>query len=332
VGGPRRRARPDARRTALAVAGTAVRGAVLLLVVSIAIFVATAALPGDAADIRSGGRATPEQLAQLRAAAGLDRPLPTRYLDWLGGTLRGDPGQSLVTSRPVAEVMAQRLPVTLTLAVTAMALAAPLMLVLAWSAVRGPRPLRPAVTAAMVAGAAVPQVAVAAALVALLSATWGLVPPVSLLPAGAPPWRRPDLLVLPVLTLALPAAAYGAGLLRGALADAAARPFVRDAELRGLPATAVAVRYVLPLVAPAALRLLAVIAGGLLAGTTVVETLFGLAGLGELLVSAVGGRDTPVVQAVALLAAASVVAGLAVADAIALAVAPRAGPVAEGAR
>ncbi len=306
-----------------AAAAAVVRSALLLLVASAAIFAATAALPGDAADIRSGGRATPEQLAQLRAAAGLDRPLPTRYLAWLTGAVRGDPGRSFVTGRPVAELIAQRAPVTLTLTLTALAIAAPLMVVLAWSAVRGPRPVRALVTAAVVAGAAVPQVAVAAVLVALLSTTWGLVPPVSLLPFGAHPWSRPDLLVLPVLSLAVPSAAYGAGLLRGSLADVASRPFVRDAELRGLTRAAVLIRYVLPVVAPAILRLLAVIAGGLVAGTAVVETLFGLAGLGELLVSAVHGRDIPVVQAVALLAAAAVMAGMAVADSVARAVVPR---------
>jgi peptide/nickel transport system permease protein len=288
------------------------------------IFLVTDALPGDAADIRIGGRATAEQLAHLRAAAGLDRPLTARYLGWLAGILTGEPGHSLITGRPVAELIGQRVSVTITLAVAALAVAVPLMLVLAWSAVRGSRPLRAMVTVLTVGGAALPQVVVAAGLVALLSATWNLVPPVSLLPPGTDAWRRPDLLVLPVLTLALPSAAYGAGLLRGAVADAVSRPFVRDAELRGMAPAVVLLRYVLPVIAPSAARLLAVLAGGLIAGTAVAETLFGLAGLGELLVTAIGTRDIPVVQAVALLAAAVVVTGLLAADAVALGIDPRA--------
>jgi peptide/nickel transport system permease protein len=214
-------------------------------------------------------------------------------------------------------VVAERAAVTLALAVAALAVAVPLTVILAWAAVRGPRRLRQVVNAVIVAGAALPQAVVAAALVAWLSAAWGLFPPVSMLPVGEPPWHRPDLLALPVLTLALPTAAYAAALLRGAIADVVDRPYVRDAELRGLSPGAILFRYVLPMVAAPAARLFAVNLGGLVAGTAVAETLFGLAGLGELLVTAISTRDVPVVQSVALLAAAVVVAGLLAADLVA---------------
>ncbi|MFB4289548.1 ABC transporter permease [Nonomuraea sp. ATR24] len=298
-------------------AGVPVRAALLLAAASVVIFLCTAALPGDAADVLGGGRATAEELARLRAEQGLDRPLPVRYLDWLSGVLTGEPGVSLITGRPVAELVAERAAVTLALAVAALALGIPLTTALAWAAVRGPRWARPAVNTLIVTGAALPQAVVAAALVAWLSTAWGAFPPVSMLPAGEPPWHRPDLLVLPVLTLALPTAAYGAALLRGAIADVVAQPYVRDAELRGLSPVTVLFRYVLPMVAAPATRLFAVLLGGLVAGTAVVEILFGLAGLGELLVTAISTRDVPVVQNVALLAAAVVVAGLLVADAAA---------------
>ncbi|MBB6349961.1 ABC transporter permease [Nonomuraea muscovyensis] len=305
------------RRAATLLAAMVARGLTLLAAASVMIFLAAEALPGDAAEVRFGGRATPEQVAQIREAGGLDRPPHARYLDWLAGTLAGRPGHSYVTGRPVADLISERAPVTLLLAGAALALACPAMPALAWLAVRGPRRLRPVITVLVVGGAALPQVVVAAGLVALLSAAWGLVPPVSLLPAGAAPWQHPHLLVLPVLTLALPSAAYGAALLRGVFADVAALPFVRDAELRGLSSLAVLLRYVLPMSAAPLARLLAVISGGLVAGTAVAETLFGLAGLGELLVTAVGVRDIPVVQAVALLATAVVVCGLLAADGIA---------------
>ncbi|WP_240777912.1 ABC transporter permease [Nonomuraea basaltis] len=299
-------------------AGALVRSVLLLAAASAVIFLCTAALPGDAADVLSGGRAGAEELARLRAEQGLDRPLHVRYLNWLSGVLTGEPGVSLITGRPVVELVAERVGVTLTLAVAALAVSVPLTAALAWAAVRGPRWLRPVVNTLIVAGAALPQAVVAAALVAWLSAAWGLFPPVSMLPAGEPPWHRPDLLVLPVLTLALPIAAYGAALLRGAIADVVAQPYVRDAELRGLSPAAIGFRYVLPMLAAPATRLLAVILGGLVSGTAVAETLFGLAGLGELLVTAISTRDVPVVQSVALLAAAVVVAGLLAADAATL--------------
>ncbi|MGP3955758.1 ABC transporter permease [Nonomuraea sp. 3N208] len=301
-------------RQVLRPARALLRSVLLLAAASAVIFLCTAALPGDAADVLGGGRATPEELARLRAEQGLDRPLHVRYLDWLSGALTGQPGRSLITGRPVAELIADRATVTLALAGAALAASVPLTAALAWAAVHGHRRLRPAVNALIVAGAALPQAVVAAALVAWLSTAWGLFPPVSMLPGGEPPWSRPDLLALPVLTLALPTSAYGAALLHGAIADVMAQPYIRDAELRGLSPATIGFRYVLPMIAAPATRLLAVILGGLVAGTAVAETLFGLTGLGELLVTAISTRDVPVVQSIALLAAAVVVAGLLAAD------------------
>lgn len=293
------------------------RAAGLLLGTSLVVFAATEVLPGDAVQARTGGRASTAQLAELRAGAGLERPAWQRYLDWLAGLARGDPGTSLISDRPVADLVAQRLPATAVLAAVALALTVPLMLALGWLAARGPRLVRPATAGLVVTGAALPLVVLAAGLVALLSGVLGWLPPVSLLPADASPLTAPALLVLPVLSLALPSAAYGAGLLRGAVADAATRPHVADAELRGVPRWQLAARHLLPFVLAPATRVLAVVAGALIASTAVVETLFGYAGLGELLVGAVATRDVPVVQCVALLAAAVVLAGLLVADVVA---------------
>lgn len=303
-----------------------VRAAVLLAAASLVVFLAAAALPGDAVEVRSGGRVDAAQLAQLRAEAGLDRPPAQRYLDWVGGAARGDLGESLVTGRPVADVVAERLPVSGALLLASLVLTVPLAALAAWLGAEGPRALRPVVTAATAAAAAVPQVVVAGLLTVLLAGLLDLVPPVSLLPAGVSPWARPDLLVLPVLTLAVPAAAYAAGLLRGAWEDVSARPFVRDAVVRGVPAATVALRHVGPVLAPVAVRVLAVVTGALVAGTALAEVIFGMAGLGELLVSAVGARDAPVVQAVALLGAATVVAGMLLADLLAAGLQPRAAP------
>jgi len=291
----------------------------LLLAASVGVFAATGFLPGDAAQARTGGRASAAQLAELRAGAGLDRPAWLRYWDWLTGLLRGDAGTSLVSDRPVVDLVAQRLPATVILAAVALALTVPLMFALGGLAARGPRILRPATAAVVVAGAAVPQVVLAAGLVALLSGLLGWLPPVSLLPVGASPLTAPELRVLPALSLALPSAAYGAALLRGAIGDAAQRPHVADAALRGVPPMRLAARHLLPFVLAPATRVLAVVAGALIAATTVVETLFGYAGLGELLVAAIATRDVPVVQCVALLAAAVVLAGLLVADLVAAA-------------
>ncbi|WP_422771405.1 ABC transporter permease subunit [Plantactinospora sp. WMMC1484] len=301
-----------------------VRAPLLLVGVSVLVFTTAEALPGDAAQARAAGRATAEQLAGLRTETGLDEAAWQRYLGWAWGLLRGDAGVSLLSGRPVAELIGQRLPATAVLAAAALAVTVPVMLLLAWSAGTGSAFGR-CVAAVVTATAAVPQVVVAAALTALLSGVLGWLPPVSLLPAGGA-LPAPEVLALPTASLALPAAAYGAMLLRGVVADALTRPHVRDAWLRGLSRRRIAVRYVGPLLLAPAVRILSVVAGGLVAATAVVETMFGYAGLGELLVGAVANRDTPVVQATAMLAAAVALGGLLVADLLAALTDPRRAP------
>ncbi|MFB4313921.1 ABC transporter permease [Actinomadura sp. 21ATH] len=296
------------------------RPVAVLFLVSVAVFGATELLPSDAAQARSGGRASAAQEAALRAELGLDRPAWERYASWAGGLLRGDAGRSLVTERPVSDILAERLPATLALGGCALAMTVPLLLALAWLA--GTAAHRDSRTAALSGGlitglAAVPQVVFAAVLAVLFAGLLRWLPPVSLLPAAGSPLAAPEILVLPALALAVPAAAYGAVLLGGGVADTLRRPHVTAAVARGVPRPRVAVRHVLPhLVAPAA-RVLALVAGGLLASTAVVETIFGYGGLGELLAGSIGTRDVPVVQAVAMLAAVTVVGGLLLADALA---------------
>lgn len=304
----------DALRT---LAMAALRAAGLLVGASLIVFSATSALPGDAVELRTAGRASEAELERLRVEVGLDRPFPERYATWLAGVLRGRLGSSTVSGRPVSELVGQRLPLSLTLTASALVVTLPAMVGLAWVAARGPAPLRAPAAAATVAGAATPLPVVAVVLTALLAGGAGLVPPVSLLRAGSPAWRQPALLVLPVLSLALPSAAYGAGLLRGAWADAAAAPAVRDAEVRGIPASRVLRHYLAPTLAPVVVRVTALLTGGILAGTAVVETLFGMSGLGDLVVTGIRTRDLPVVQAVAMLTAAVVTSGFLLADLLA---------------
>ncbi|RKS09346.1 peptide/nickel transport system permease protein [Nocardiopsis sp. Huas11] len=293
------------------------RAGAVLAAVSVAVFAVSDLLPSDAVAVRAGAGATADQLDAMRAAAGLDAPVHERYVRWLGGLLTGDAGTSLVNDRPVAALVGARLPATLTLAGAALVVAVPLTAVLAWAAGAAPPRARGWAAGAVAGLAAVPQPAFVAGLVAVFSVALGVLPPVSLVRAGGSPLDEPALLVLPALALAVPIAAYGAGLLGGALADTRALPHVRDADLRGVPRWRIATRHVAPFLLAPALRVLAVSSGALVAATAVVETMFGYQGLGELLVSAIATRDVPVVQAVALSAAAVVVAGGAAADAAA---------------
>ncbi|MCE7079600.1 ABC transporter permease [Streptomyces sp. ST2-7A] len=285
----------------------------LALAATVVVFAATELLPGDAGDTRDAGRATEEEITARRAELGLDRPAPVRYLLWLGGLLTGDPGRSLITGRPVAELLGERLPATTALVVVALLLATLLTaLALLLAHLRGGR------GGAVAAGlAAVPQPAWAAVFGGVLAGLLGWVPPVSLIPVGGSAWTSPQALVLPALTLAVPSAGYATGLLHGVLADTLRRPHVIDAERRGLPPLLVLWRHVVPFLWVPALRVGALLAGGITAGTALVETIFGYPGIGGLLVSAVAVRDIPVVQAAALPPILVLLAGVLVADLVA---------------
>jgi peptide/nickel transport system permease protein len=292
------------------------RAAAALVVVCALVGVAVELLPGDAAEARAGSYATPADLARIRAEQGLDRPAVVRWLEWAAGAVRGDLGTSATSGRAVVDVLAERWPTTAVLAGLALLVAVPLAAAstaaAAAAALRGRRRADAPLTAAV----AVPQVVVAAGLTAVLAGLLGWLPPVSLLAPGVPILAQAHLLVLPVASLALPTAAFAAVLLRGAAADAVAAPHVRDARLRGLPPHVIATRYVAGALAAPAVQVLAVVGGALLAGTALVESVFGVAGLGELLVTAVATRDVVVVQAVAALTAAAVLIGLTAADVV----------------
>lgn len=291
-----------------------VRAAVALVAVCAFVGLAVELMPGDAAEIRAGSYATPEDIERIRAEQGLDRLAIVRWFAWAAGALHGDLGASAVSGRPVSEMIAQRLPITATLAGLAVLIAIPLAAAATVPAARAAARGRRTAGVGLTAAVAIPQVVVAVGLIALYAGVLGWFPAVSFLAPGVPPLAQPDRLVLPVATLALPSAAFAAVLIRGAAVDAITSPHVRDARLRGVPRVTVAMRYLArPLAAPI-VQVSAVVGGSLIAGTALVEAVFGISGLGEMLVTGVATRDVAVVQAIAMLGAIAVLAGLLVAD------------------
>ncbi len=286
------------------------RTGLLAVAATAVVFAATEILPGDVGDVRGAGRAPAEDVARERERLGLDVPAPVRYLRWLGHLVRGDLGRSSASGRPVAGLLAERLPATAALVVgTLTVMVALTALALAVGFLRGGR------GGAFAPGlAAVPQAVYAAVLGAVLSGVLGWLPAVSLLAPGSSPWAQPRALVLPALTLALPSAAFATVLLRGALTDVLRLPHIADARTRGLPARLILRRHVAPFLLVPSVRVLALMTGWLTAGTALVETVYGYPGIGGLLVSSVAVRDVPVVQAAALIPAVIVLLGMLVAD------------------
>lgn len=274
-------------------------GALLvLLAVSAITFFLLSAAPGDAATTLAGDTASQAQMDALRAELGLDDPPLIRYANFLAAVLTtGSLGESLVSGRPVAALLAERLPYTVLLAVAAITLAAA-----AGSTVgilAGTRPGTFADTALMSLinlGLAMPTFWVAMLFILFFSLRLRWLPVVG---AGTPLH-----LVLPAVTLALPTAAVVARLMRSSLIDIAGADFVRTAHGKGLPRGLILRRHILRNSLIPVVTMLGLHLGYLLGGAFIVETIFGWPGLGRLTVQAIFDRDLPVVLGATLTIAA----------------------------
>jgi peptide/nickel transport system permease protein len=272
-----------------------------LLVISAVVFAllsATRIDPAEAAVARqNGGFVPPQALAAKRHELGLDRPLPERYLRWLGGVLRLDFGRSFADGDAVGSLMRQHLPATALLAGAALALAVAVSLPLGVAAalVRRARLFDVAVRVLSVLGASVPGFALALGLIWLFAARlhW--------LPAFGGP--SPRQLVLPAVALAVPHAGLLVRLTRAAVLDVLGEEYVAVARAKGLGGVAVAVRHVLPNALIAVVTVVGLTVADLLAGAFIIEFVFAWNGMGRLAVGAVEVGDMPVVLAYVLFVA-----------------------------
>lgn len=307
----------------IAVSRRIARALVLLLVVSALLFAAVAVLPGDPATVILGARATPSQVAALRAELHLDESPPQRYLYWLGQAVQGDFGTSVGTDRAVTDLIGDRLVATLTLGLLAFAVVIALSLPLGlWMGSRPGGRTDTSVSTASLLLLSVPEFVIAGLLLALFAFWLPVFPPVSLIPAGNSALSQPQLLVLPVLALALPAAAWSTRLVRASVLDAHRLPHVEAARLSGMAEPRVLVRHLLPNALAPISQAFALLAGFVVGGAIVVENIFGYPGLGTLLVQAVLQRNVPVVQTLGLLMAAAVIIAFLLAELLTLAANP----------
>ncbi|KZC95304.1 ABC transporter permease [Clavibacter tessellarius] len=274
---------------------------VTLVALSVVVFGSASALPGDASGALAGSGATPSERDALRTDLGLDRPVAERYLSWVLAALHGDLGRSLVSGREITPLVAERLTDTLTVTAIAVAvIAATATGVGLASGMREGSAADRTLTALTVLTMSTPDFLTATALLALLTSLIPVLPAVALLPLGDSAWQHPEVLVLPVATLALGGAGPAARMMRAAVVDVMRAPFIEHARLNGARGVRLALVHVLPNAAAPALQSLTLVAAGLLGGGIVVETLFGLPGIGLELTRAVSARDVPTVEAVAL--------------------------------
>ncbi|MFG2918812.1 ABC transporter permease [Kitasatospora sp. NPDC048298] len=287
------------------VARQAVRRLAMLVVLLAAVFAAVELLPGDAAGATSDRGATAADLTARRAAMGLDRPVTERFWDWMTGLPTGDLGTT-ARGQHVTDVLAGPFPNTLLLGSLALALSTVGALALGgWSTLRPGGRVDRTIDALSTAAFALPEFVVSVALLLLLSQWTGWLPAVTLTgPDGRPEsWT---MIVLPLLSLAVPQIGWNTRIVRGALADQAALPHVQAAVLDGLRRRRILSHHMLPGALPAIAVGIATSAGMLLGGTVVVETLFNYPGIGAILAGAITDRDTPLVAGVVAAAGAAI--------------------------
>jgi len=275
-----------------------------LIAMSVFVFLLIHLVPGDPVRTMLGFRATPENVRTIRHDLGLDRPLVSQYFSWLGGILHGDLGQDYISREPLTQLLRERIPVTLELTIASMVLALLVGVPLGVIAASGRRAGRAATSIFTIAGISIPDFWLGTLLVLVFAAKLNWLPPTGYVPLTAHPLENVRYMTLPVLTLAIGEAAYILRTTQASMQETLGRPFVTFLRAKGLRRYAIVYRHALrtaslPIVTVAGIQF-----GVLLGGAIVVETLFGLPGVGRLVVTAINQRNYTVVQGSVLVIAA----------------------------
>ena len=273
-----------------------------LILASLVVFAAVEIVPGDPARFMLGINAQPDTVAALRAEFGLDRSLVERYFSWVGGLFTGDLGVSYTYRSAVSEIVAERLQVSLPLAVYALVLtvviAFPVGMIAAGS--RGGA-VDTLFTGATQLGIAVPNFWFALLLILLFSVNLGWFSA-----GGFPGWQAGLLsglqaLTLPAIALALPQASILARVLRSSLIDTLSDDYIRTARAKGLSAGQALRRHALRNAMIPVFTIIGLQFSFLIAGAVIIENVFFLPGLGRLVLQAITQRDLIVVESVVML-------------------------------
>jgi peptide/nickel transport system permease protein len=283
-----------------------------LLATSVVVFVVLELLPGNAAQVVLGETATAEALAAMEDKLGLNQPASTRYLSWMIGLLQGQTGLSIAYDTPTAQLMAERMQVTLPLAVMAMGLTVALALVLGiYAASQQNKVGDVGVMTLSQLGLAVPNFWLAILLILLFAVHLEWVSA-----GGFPGWSADDgggvlealkALVLPAMALAAVQTAILTRVTRSAVLDTLREDFVRTARAKGLSRRQVLWGHVLRNAMIPVLTVMGLQFGNLITSAIVIENVFVLPGIGRLIFQAIANRDLIVVRDVVMLLAALVI-------------------------
>jgi peptide/nickel transport system permease protein len=274
---------------------------VTIILAATIVFFVVSLLPGDAAEVALGLQKNPEALRRLREALGLDQPLQVRYFVWLSRFLTGNLGESIYSGEPVAQMIATRLPVTVTLALLAMIfgmlIGIPAGVV---AAIRRGKAADFAASLSATVGISVPGFWLGIVMILVFSIWLKIAPSGGYVNPSEDPFGWLSHLILPSLAVGLILSSYLERMVRSSLLEVLPRDYILAARAKGLSEYMVIFKHALknsmiPVVTAAGLQL-----GTILGGIIYIEEVFQIDGLGRLLLNAVAARDFPVVQAVAL--------------------------------
>lgn len=273
----------------------------VMAMVAVVVFAILRLTPGDPAAIIAGDSATVEQLVQMRAHMGLDKPVYVQFFVWLMQLLRGDLGLSLISGVPVASIIGDRIGPTVALGTSiilfSVIVAIPLGVIAAW---RQGSLLDRAIMAFSVFGFSVPVFVIGYLLILVFAIQLGWLPVQGYRPLAEGLWPFLQRLILPTLALSTAYIALLARITRTSILEVMGEDFIRTARAKGLSETVVLRRHALANAAVPIVTIIGVGVASLISGVVVTESVFNLPGLGRLVVEAVLARDYPVIQGLIL--------------------------------
>jgi peptide/nickel transport system permease protein len=279
-----------------------------LLIASVIVFSLARFIPGDVVTLMMEENQYAQDLEEMRAKLGLDRPVHVQYLDWIGRVVRGDLGQSLYTGRPVLGELAVRVPVSLELGgialFFALLLGVPIGIV---SAVRQDTAQDYVARSSAILGLSVPGFWLGTLVVVLPAIYLGWSPSIQYVAFASDPWGHAVQFVLPGFLLGVASAAAVMRLTRTQLLEVLRQDYVRTAWAKGLAEGGVVLKHSLKNALIPVVTVLGIQVAQILSGTVIFESIFGLPGMGRFLFDAITERDYPVIQGINLVVVSTVV-------------------------
>lgn len=274
----------------------------VLFFVSLMVFSIMHLAPGDPATVMLGDRATPDQVQQLRAELGLDAPIYKQYLSWIGGLLRGDLGNSYFLRQPVRDAILARIAPTASLGIYSVIIAVVFGISLGvFAAINRGNWFDRSATVISLLGASAPNFLISMLLVLIFSVRLRWLPVAGFVPPSEGFWPYIKSITLPAVSIGFMMIAMIARMTRASLLETLYADFIKTARAKGLKEKSVILQHAFRNAFLPVLTIIGRLVAGSLTGAVVVETIFNIPGIGQLLINGISRRDYPVVQGVVIL-------------------------------